>query len=157
MQMHRYGGSVSFDAVSAQGRRWSSLAVWSMNVHHHDGASHLLLHGGGNASPHQWSSSTLLETNRDVGNGSAIFGRAERVVKNGEELGFLGGDLTEQYVIHSLAVGAQRTVAHARGIPVSMGARLSAALLPESLRLSYGTLIPIGANVFVQVRRRSPE
>jgi hypothetical protein len=56
MQMHRYGASASFQARGLRGGAWSSLAVWGMNVHHHDGASHLLLHGDPNASPHVWSS-----------------------------------------------------------------------------------------------------
>src|SRR6185436_2631763 len=105
-QMHRYGASVSYDRA-----RSSSLAVWGMNVHHHDGASHLFLHGDPNASPHSRSSSLLLESTLGVGETFAVFSRAERVMKDGEELGFQGGNLLELYEIRTLSLGGRRDVA----------------------------------------------
>jgi hypothetical protein len=148
MQMHRYGGSLSFDKS-----RSSTLAVWGMNVHHHDGASHLFLHGDPNASPHARSSSLLLESTLGVGDKLAIFGRAERAVKSGEELGFQGGNLLELYPIRMLALGARRDVMATRYARFGVGARGSMTFLPAALELAYGTSRPTGVDLFAQVRR----
>jgi hypothetical protein len=148
MQMHRYGASASLH----RGRS-STLAVWGMNAHHHDGSSHLLLHGDPNASPHIRSSSLLLESSVAVGSRTAVFGRAERVMKNGEELGFSGGDLMALHEIRTIALGARRDVASMRLARFSVGARGSVSLLPQSLELAYGTRRPSGLDLFAQVRR----
>ena len=60
----------------------------------HGAASHELIHGGPGASPHHASNSVLAESSLDLGKRNTVFVRAERVQKNGEELGFQGGDLT---------------------------------------------------------------
>jgi hypothetical protein len=148
MQMHRYGASLSFDRGSS-----SSLAVWGMNVHHHDGASHLLLHGDPNASPHSRSSSLLLESTIGIGGKLAVFGRAERVMKDGEELGFQGGNLLQLYDIRMLALGARRDVASVRFTRLALAARGSVFLVPVTLESTYGTRRPLGLDLFVQARR----
>ena len=148
MQMHRYGASMSFDRAQS-----STTAIWGMNVHHHDGSSHLLLHGDPNASPHARSSSLLLESTVMAGTRMAIFGRAERVMKNGEELGFSGGDLMKLYEIRKLMVGGRRDLTSVRFATLSLGAAGSISLLPESLELTYGTRHPVALDLFVQARR----
>ena len=152
MQMHRYGASIAANLSGLGGGTWSSLAVWGMNAHHHDGSSHLLLHGDPNASPHVRSSSLLLESNLEIGSRDAVFGRLERVMKNGEELGFLGGDLMQLYEIRSAAIGARRDVAMVRAITISLSGRIAASFLPSTLELSYGTRRPLGLDVFAQLR-----
>lgn len=148
MQLHRYGASATFD----RGRS-STLAVWGMNVHHHDGSSHLLLHGDPNASPHIRSSSLLLESSVAVDPRTALFGRAERVMKNGEELGFSGGNLMALYEIRTLALGARRDVASMKLARFGIGARGSVSFLPPGLQLAYGTRRPAGLDLFAQARR----
>jgi hypothetical protein len=148
MQMHRYGASASLD----RGRS-SSLAVWGMNVHHHDGQSHLLLHGDPNASPHTRSSSLLLESTFSLGAKTALFGRTERVMKDGEELGFSGGDLTKLHEIRTIALGARRDVASVAFARLALGARGAISFLPSDLELAYGTRSPKGLDVFLQARR----
>ena len=148
MQMHRYGASASFD----RGRS-SSLAVWGMNVHHHDGQSHLLLHGDPNASPHTRSSSLLLESTLSLDPKTALFGRIERVMKDGEELGFSGGDLTQLHEIRTIALGARRDVASLAFARLALGARGSISALPSDLELAYGTRSPKGLDLFLQARR----
>jgi hypothetical protein len=148
MQMHRYGASLSFD-----NGRSSSLAVWGMNVHHHDGASHLLLHGDPNASPHVRSSSLLLESSLNMGAQLTMFGRAERVMKSGEELGFSGGNLLLLYDVRSASLGMRRDVATIRRARLALAARGSAAFLPAELESAYGTPHPLTFSVFAQARR----
>jgi hypothetical protein len=146
-RMHRYGASVSHDAMLDSTRHWATTAIWGMNLHHHTGASHAVLHGGPNASPHHHASSLLLESNFDVTRAWSVFGRAEQVMKNGEELGFLGGDLTEQYRIRVLSGGVTRTVIRY----VRLGARGAVNFIPEELRATYGTQTPIGFAIFLQL------
>jgi hypothetical protein len=148
MQMHRYGASIGFD----KGRS-SSLAVWGMNVHHHDGQSHLLLHGDPSASPHTHASSLLLESTIAVNSKTALFGRAERVMKDGEELGFSGGNLTMLSEIRTVALGGQRDVASLRFTTLSLGARASVSFLPSTLESAYGSRSPRGLDLFLQARR----
>lgn len=153
MQMHRFGASVSFDRDGFRGGRWSSLAVWGMNAHHHDGSSHALLHGDSTASPHVRSSSLLLESNLDVGSRTTVFSRIERVMKSGEELGFLGGDLMSLHEVRTLVVGGRRDLRSSRYVKLSGGVRGVVAFLPSSLDLAYGTRRPRGIDVFFQARR----
>jgi len=91
--MHRYGASLLAETRGIRGGNWSSTLVWAMNVHHHGGASHAILHGGPGASPHHHASSLLAESNLGVGQRTAVFARVERVRKNGEELGFCTSDV----------------------------------------------------------------
>ena len=148
MQMHRYGVSLSFD----KGRS-SSIVVWGMNVHHHDGASHLFLHGDPNASPHARSSSLLLESTLGVDAKLAVFGRAETVSKSGEELGFQGGNLLELYEIRALSLGARRDVYGNRFVRLAVAARGSLTVVPLKLESSYGTRRPTGFYLYAQARR----
>lgn len=151
MQMHRYGASLSLD----RGRS-SSLAAWGMNVHHHDGQSHLLLHGDPNASPHARSSSVLLELALTLHSKTTLFGRVERVMKNGEELGFSGGDLATLHEIRTVVAGARRDVATLRFTTLALGARGSVSFLPSDLELAYGTQSPGGLDLFLQARAAAP-
>ena len=153
MQMHRYGASAAIERPGIGNGTWSSLAVWGMNVHHHDGQSHLLLHGDPNASPHARSSSVLLESSLGIGSRLSVSGRVERVMKNGEELGFLGGDLMSLHEVRTAAFGARRDVAASRYAVLSLGARGSISFLPSSLELAYGTRRPMGLDLYFQGRR----
>ena len=150
--MHRYGASVMTQLPSIGGGQWSSTAVWGMNLHHHGGSSHALLHGDPNASPHHHSSSLLVESNLDLGDNNAIFTRAERIMKNGEELGFLGGDLTALYDVKSIAAGYRRTVVTTGKVEIGVGARGAVNFVPQSLVLTYGTRQPKGFTIFAQLR-----
>jgi hypothetical protein len=153
-RMHRYGASVMTDARGIDGGRWSSTFVWGMNLHHHGAASHELIHGGPGASPHHHASSLLTETNVEIGTRSAVFARIERVRKNGEELGFQGGDLTTLYDIRSVVLGATHALLSTRGAQLSLGARGAVNFVPQSLFATYGTRTPVGASVYLQLRPR---
>lgn len=151
-RMHRYGASLATDTHLASSARWSNTFVWAMNLHHHGAASHELIHGGPGASPHHHASSMLAESNVELGAHWALFARAERVEKNGEELGFLGGDLTALYDTRSLVLGATRSLFDVRGATFTLGARGAVNVVPESLRATYGTRVPSGFALFASVR-----
>ena len=74
-------------------------------------------------------------------------------MKNGEELGFLGGDLMSLHEIRTAAFGARRDIVEIRRTFASLGARGSISFLPSSLELAYGTRRPMGLDLYVQARR----
>lgn len=113
-----------------------------------------MIHGNADASPHQHSSSLLVESNLEIGSRSAIFTRLERVLKNGEELGFLGGDLSELYEIHAVALGLTHRIAKAKHATLALGARGAVTFVPPSLLATYGTRTPSGLAVYLQLRPR---
>jgi hypothetical protein len=151
-RMHRYGGSVLTDQKGVAGGRWSNTFMWSMNLHHHGPGAHEFLHGTPGASPHHHSSSMLAESSLEVGTKSAIFTRIEGVRKNGEELGFQGGDLTTLYDIRSYVLGATRQVVAIHGADFSVGARGAINFVARGLQLAYGTRRPKGFDIFLQLR-----
>ncbi|MEO8336257.1 MAG: hypothetical protein ABI664_14860 [bacterium] len=151
-RMHRYGASLMSAQSLGGERRLSSTVIWGMNVHHHSGSSHLVLHGGPDASPHHHSSSLLAETNLGLGGGGEVFARAERVQKSGEELGFLGGDLTELYDIRTVSGGAAKRIASGFASDLLFGARAAVNVVPASLLATYGTRTPFGLVVYLQLR-----
>jgi hypothetical protein len=153
-RMHRYGGSLLTDQPGIAGGRWSSTFMWAMNLHHHGPGAHEFLHGDPGASPHHHSSSMLAESNLEIGTKSALFARIEGVRKNGEELGFQGGDLTLLYDIRSYVLGVKRQVITLGGAEVSVGARGAINFVAKGLELAYGTRTPKGFDVYLQFRPR---
>jgi hypothetical protein len=150
-RMHRMGASIEGTANFESGASWTTMGVWGMNVHHHGAGSHHFLHAGPGGSPHHESRSALLESSIGFGRGHSLFVRAEAVEKSGEELGFLGGDLTVLYPIQSLVLGGTRHVAVVRKIELQVGARASLEFLPEELRATYGTRRPSGFALFMRL------
>lgn len=150
-RMHRYGASIITETRGPGGGAWSNTFVWGMNLHHHGAASHELAHGTPGASPHHHASSLLVESNLSLGTKTNVFARLERVMKNGEELGFLGGDLTELYDVRSVSAGVTRRIAAVGPTAVSLGARGSVNLVPEVLLATYGTRTPAGFSVYAKV------
>lgn len=151
-RMHRYGASVATESRGPGNGRWSNTFIWAMNLHHHGGASHELIHGGPGASPHHHASSLLAESTLELGSKTAVFARAERVRKNGEELGFLGGDLTALYDVRALAIGMTRDLWNAGGVAAAVGGRAAATYVPRTLLATYGTRHPVGLAVYLQVQ-----
>jgi hypothetical protein len=151
-RMHRYGASVLTSSRGLRGGAWSSTIVWAMNLHHHGSASHAILHGGPGASPHHHSSSMLAETNVGIGSRTALFARAERVKKNGEELGFLGGDLTALYDVRTFSGGLRQRLTNVGPAELSLGARGSMNFVPATLLATYGTRTPTGFAVYASLR-----
>jgi hypothetical protein len=150
--MHRYGAAIETRSTSPFGGDWMSLFVFGENVHHHGPQSHHLLHAAPGSPPYMKSKSALAESTLELGERMTVFGRAEYAEKNGEELGFLGGDLMVGYPVKSLALGATRELAWYRSYALEAGARGTINLVPESLRATYGTTRPSGFAVYLRLR-----
>lgn len=149
--MQRYGGSVLTAMNGVAGGTWSTSLVWGLDAHHHGAREHV--HDPNTVvPPHHLGASALLETTLDLGSKTALFGRAEQVQKTADDLGFLGGDLGTSYTIRELSLGVSRDlVTGARG-RVGLGARALLTRVPETLRLAYGTLTPLGASVYLSLK-----
>lgn len=151
--MQRYGASVLTTTSGIAGGAWSSAAVWGLNIHHHSDREHT---HDPNASTklYHMSSSTLLESTLGLGTRTDLYARVEQVQKNGDDLGFIGGDLIQLFTVRSLSAGVTRDVRSIGDAQLSLGARASLDLLPATLRLVYGTTTPAGVAVFARVRPR---
>lgn len=143
--MQRYGASVLTST-----HRLSTSIVWGMNDHHHDPRTH---EHDPNApvKTHHLMSSVLLESTFAVDARTEIFARAEQVEKSADDLGFLGGDLTEMFNIRAVSVGASRAIVNGRGAALSIGARLGYNFLPQTLRYTYTTTHPAGFAIYLRL------
>jgi hypothetical protein len=155
--MHRRGASLAVRRASPWHGEWSSLLVVAQNVHYHGVGSHHLLHKEPGDPPYMKARNVMAESSLDIGSRNTIFGRVEYVEKNGEELGFLGGNLMVAYPVKSLVLGASREVAQRWSHSVDVGARGTLNFIPESLKLTYGTTAPKGVALHLRLRpTRSP-
>jgi len=149
--MQRYGASILAENEIA-GRRWSSAAIWGVNIHHHGSREHNHDPNATNLKFYHVSASALLETTVQVTKRSELYARLEQVSKSGDELGFLGGDLTQLFTIRSLSLAATRDFVSIGPAAIGLGVRGSLNLLPETLRLTYQGTTTTGYSAFVRVR-----
>jgi hypothetical protein len=149
--MQRYGASVLTTTNGVAGGTWSSAVIWGMNIHHHSDREHV--HDSTVSTKlYHVSSSVLLESTLELGRRTALYGRVEQVQKNGDDLGFIGGDLLELFTIRSLSAGITREIRSFGDAAVGVGLRASLDLLPTTLLPTYGTTTPAGVAVFLRVR-----
>ncbi|HMA23001.1 MAG TPA: hypothetical protein VKP00_03375 [Gemmatimonadaceae bacterium] len=149
--MQRYGASVMTTTSGVGGGTWSSAAVWGLNIHHHSDREHV--HDPTVSTKlYHVSSSLLMESTMELGARTAVYGRAEQVQKNGDDLGFIGGDLIELFTVRSLSAGITRDVRSIGEAGIAVGVRASVELLPTTLVPTYGTRTPAGVAMFVRVR-----
>ena len=149
--MQRYGASILTSLPGIDGGSWSSALVWGLDVHHHGAREHV--HEPGVVIPvHHLGASGLFETTLDLGRRTSLFGRAEQVQKSADDLGFIGGDLAQSFVVREASLGATRDIVSDSHLRFGIGARATVNILPESLRLTYGTRTPLGGSVFLSLK-----
>ena len=149
--MQRYGASVLASLRGMRGGRWSSALVWGLDVHHHGARVHVhdssaVVHA------HHLGASGLFETALDLGPRTSAFGRLEQVQKTADDLGFIGGDLSQPFTIREVSLGLSRDVVSASAGRIGLGTRGTVNLIPETLRSTYGTRMPLGGAVFVSLK-----
>lgn len=150
--MHRYGAQITVMRRAIAGGVLATSLMYGANVHHHTGVDHSALHGGQPTSPHQRSNSVLLETDLGIGTRSSLLARIEHVEKNAQELGFIGGDLTQKFNIRGLTLAFTHDITEWGNAAFGFGARANVSSLPETLRYSYGTRRPVGYSLFAHLR-----
>jgi len=148
--MQRYGASVMTTRRGVAGGAWSTAAVWGLNIHHHSDREHV--HDTTVSTKlYHVSSSVLVESTLELGPRTELYARAEQVQKNGDDLGFIGGDLIQLFTVRSVAAGVTREVRAIGDASVRLGLRVSLDLLPATLVPTYGTRTPAGLAAFIRV------
>jgi len=143
--MQRYGIAL----ITGFGQQSTSLA-YSYNVHHHGSRHHD--HGDGPARTYDVMTSLLWETTLPITQRWSMYFRYEEVDKNADELGFLGGDLTQLFTIRPGTVGLSYTLPSVRRMELTIGGQATATLLPHDLELTYGTRVPLGLVTYLNLR-----
>ncbi|HEV2672869.1 MAG TPA: hypothetical protein VGU74_17385 [Gemmatimonadales bacterium] len=133
--LHRFGFS-AMHIVPRAGGAWSTSLVWGANV---PDASQQVLN------------TALIETNIDLDERNAVFGRAEYVTRTAEELALVGS-VSETVPIGNIALGYARRIGTVRTVGVWLGARGNVDILPEELRLFYGSRTPGGFTVYARLK-----
>jgi hypothetical protein len=149
--MQRYGASLLTETRGIAGGSWSTSFIWGLNNHHHGARSHV--HDPGvTPKTHHLASSALIESTLGLGTHTDVYLRLEQVQKMGDDLGFLGGDLTQLFNVRAVTIGATRDIVTLRSATVGFGARGTLNVLPESLRPTYQETRPVGFAVFLRIR-----
>ncbi|HEY9227960.1 MAG TPA: hypothetical protein VIP11_14985, partial [Gemmatimonadaceae bacterium] len=149
--MQRYG--VSLLQADRRGERvWSNGIVWGLTVHHHGSRHHN--HGDSTAKTYNLSTALLVESSFDINPRATIYGRVEEVDKSADELGFLGGDPSESFTVHTVSLGGSYDFWACGPASFAVGARGTLNVLPNELHLTYQASKPIGFAVYLRVRPR---
>ena len=107
----------------------------------------------GTADPsHGFAHSLLLESNAQLDERNSVFGRAEWVQKNAEELVIPAVDPEDRFDVWSLALGYIRDVVEYDGASLGLGVRGSLNIVPTGLEPTYGTRTPAGVAVYLRLR-----
>ena len=133
--LHRLGVSV-MHVAPRQGGVWSTSFIWGANVP---------------ADTRRVLNTALIETNVDLDERNAVFGRAEYVTRTAEELALVGS-VSETVPIGNVALGYARRLGTIRKVGLWLGARGDLDFVPEQLRLFYGSRTPVGVLVYLRLR-----
>jgi len=135
--LHRYGVAALTTQAFGRRGRWASALIW--------GASDPI--GSGRASH-----SVVLESDLDLDETNAVYGRVEYVRKSAADLVIPSVPPTSEYDVGALALGYMRTVGTIAGLATGVGTRGSISLVPASLEAQYGSRTPVGLAVYVRLR-----
>jgi len=150
--MQRYGVSVLTSFASGDSLRRSSSLVYGYNVHHH--GSHQHNHGDSTARTYDVMTALLWESLLPLTRRWSTYFRLEQVDKNADEMGFVGGDLTQIFEIRPITLGMAYTLPSKGDAIVSVGGQATMTLLPKDLEATYRTRFPMGFVAYVNVRPR---
>lgn len=95
--------------------------------------------------------SVLLETTLQLDRANALFGRAEYVRRTAADLALVGS-VSRELDVAAVSLGYRRSVVGIAGLDAGVGAKGTLNLVPEELRLFYGSRTPAGLIAYVQVR-----
>jgi hypothetical protein len=133
--VHRLGTAVLVTRETANGGRWSSTFVYGANAPLGD----------------RWSNSLLLESSLDVSEKHSLFGRVEYVQKSAADLA-VSAVPGARYDVGEITLGFLRTVKGAGILAVGVGVRGTVNIVPPSLRMVYGSRLPLGAALYCAIR-----
>jgi len=93
----------------------------------------------------------LLESTLELGDADAVYGRAEYVRRTAADLALVGS-ASRELDIGAVSLGYERALWRSALVATGLGARGTLNLVPEELRLFYGSRTPVGLMAYVQVR-----
>jgi hypothetical protein len=115
---------------------WSTSFIWGANVP---------------TDTRRVLNTALVETNIELDARNAVFGRVEYVTRTAEELALVGS-ISSEVEVGSLALGYARRVGVLRGVGAWLGGRGNVDVMPEQLRLFYGSRTPAGFLVYLHIK-----
>jgi hypothetical protein len=107
--------------------------------------------GGLNVSAGVAEPSGLLESNVDIGSHHTLFGRAELVVKSGEELVLADALADSHFLLGQASLGYAFRFPPVAGLVSALGAMGSVSFVDRTLSGYYGSTVPVGGVIFLQV------
>lgn len=147
--MHRITASALHGAQLGADGQWASAFIWGANKH---------------STSADWSSGFLAESEAIVDSHNTLFGRAEVVQKNAEELvvdipvtttnGTVLPPLpsAQRFNVGSLQLGYIREVSRTHWATIGLGAAGTLNFVPAPLEPYYGSRNPTGAFIFLRLR-----
>jgi hypothetical protein len=147
--MHRITASALHGAELGADGQWASAIVWGANKH---------------STSANWSSGVLAESEAIIDAHNTVFGRAEMVQKNAEELvvdipvttraGVVLPPLpsSRRFDVSALQLGYIREVARTHWATIGLGAAGTLNFVPAQLEPYYGSRNPTGAFIFLRLR-----
>jgi hypothetical protein len=93
----------------------------------------------------------LLESSADLDGRNALFGRAEYVRRTAAELTLIGS-VSPELNVWAVSLGYAREVGDIGALKASLGARVTANVIPEELQPFYGSRTPLGLFTYFRVR-----
>ncbi len=136
--LHRLALAI-MHVVPRSGGAWSTSLIWGANVP---------------TDTRRVLNTALIETNIDVDERNTVFGRAEYVTRTAEELALVGS-ISETVEVGSLGLGYARGLGTLRRVGIWLGARGDLEIVPEELRLFYGSRTLGGFAAFLRLRAPS--
>ena len=130
----RVTASAAYHRLLAESGVWATTIAWGRNDEQGD-------------RPTQFA---LLETNLTLRDEHAFFGRVEIGNKTAHELNL--HDLTGAFTVSRVQVGYTHYLQDRAGLTPGIGALVSAGIVPESLRSTYGSRVNAGFGVFLTLR-----
>lgn len=134
--VHRLGAAALWTRSLGSAGRWSGTLVYGANVP---------------LARDHWSNSVLLESSIDLDRASSVFGRVEYVRKSAADLAVSAANGL-RYDVGEASLGYFRILGRLAGLALGLGARGTVNVVPPSLRSSYGSRLPLGVAVYLDIR-----
>lgn len=138
---HRITASLMRSVTFGRAGTWASTAVWGANAH--SGVTRL-------------ANSVLVESEAVLDRRNTVFGRAEFVQKNADDLAVdptaLGVPAAHLFPVSAVSVGYMRDLTNWTRGTLGLGAMATVNAVPVVLQSTYGSRTPIGLMIFFRLR-----